>query len=104
MTERIFALAACVLLGASGVAYGAGDPAAGKAKSAICAGCHGPDGNSTIPANPKLAGQHEQYLIAAIKAYQDGTRNNPTMKAMVATLGDEDIQNLAAYFAGQTCK
>jgi cytochrome c553 len=100
-----FAVAAlCGLIGLSGAVYGAGDAAAGKAKSAMCAGCHGPDGNATVPMYPKLAGQHEQYLVSALKAYKDGTRNNPIMKPMAGPLSDQDIENLAAYFSSQPCK
>ncbi|RMD71606.1 MAG: cytochrome c [Gammaproteobacteria bacterium] len=97
-------IAVCALLGAVGAAHAAGDAAAGKAKSVMCAGCHGPDGNSTNPMYPRLAGQHEQYLISAIKAYKEGTRNHPVMKPMAAGLSDQDIENLAAYFSSQKCK
>jgi cytochrome c553 len=79
----------------------AADIAAGKAKSAICASCHGPDGNSVNPLWPNLAGQKEQYLAKQIKAFRDGTRKDPMMAPMVAALTDEDIANLAAYYAAQ---
>lgn len=79
----------------------AGDAAAGKTKSAVCAGCHGADGNSTNPMYPKIAGQHEAYLVKSIKAYKTGGRSDPTMKAMTAGLSDTDIANLAAYFSSQ---
>ena len=82
----------------------AGDAAAGKTKASVCAGCHGIDGNSTNPQWPKLAGQHETYLVIAIKAYQSGARKNPMMAPMVAGLSDEDIQDLAAYYASQEPK
>ena len=81
-----------------------GDPEAGKSKSATCAGCHGPDGNSPSPMYPKIAGQHEQYLVKSIKAYKTGDRKDATMKAMTAALSDQDIENLAAYYASQSCK
>ena len=89
------------LLAASTSAVQAGDAAAGKAKSAICAGCHGPDGNSANAMYPKLNGQHAPYLEKSIKAYKSGERGDPTMKAMTAALSDDDIANLAAYFASQ---
>ena len=92
---------ACALLSGSGVVL-AGDAAAGKAKSTTCAACHGADGNSTIPANPRLAGQHENYLVQAMRDYKSGARSNPVMAGMVAPLSDEDIQDLAAYFASQS--
>jgi len=77
----------------------AGDINAGKAKSASCAGCHGMQGISIAPNFPNLAGQKEQYLTTAINSYRSGARNDPTMKAMVAALTDDDVANLAAYFA-----
>ena len=103
MRKLIVASIACALLGVFGTAH-AGDAAAGKAKSATCAGCHGPDGNSPTPMYPKLAGQHEQYLVKSMKAYKSGNRNDATMKAMMASLTDADIENLAAYYASQSCK
>jgi len=79
----------------------AGDAAAGKAKSALCASCHGPTGISMSPIWPNLAGQKEQYLIKQIKAFRDGTRQDPMMAPMVAALSDTDIENLAAYYSSQ---
>ena len=79
----------------------AGDAAAGKAKSALCASCHGPTGISMSPVWPNLAGQKEQYLIKQIKAFRDGTRQDPMMAPMVAALSDTDIENLAAYYSSQ---
>ena len=79
----------------------AADAAAGKAKSAICASCHGATGISNNPLWPNLAGQKEQYLAKQIKAFRDGIRQDPMMAPMVATLSDDDIANLAAYFASQ---
>ena len=79
----------------------AGDVAAGKAKAALCASCHGPTGISMSPLWPNLAGQKEQYLVKQIKAFRDGTRQDAMMAPMVAALSDADIDNLAAYFASQ---
>lgn len=79
----------------------AGDPQAGKAKSATCVACHGADGNSQIPENPRLAGQYQDYLVHALGEYQSGVRKNPIMRAMVATLSQQDIADLAAWFASQ---
>ena len=79
----------------------AGDVAAGKAKSAICAACHGPTGKSMNPMWPNLAGQKEMYLAKQIKAFRDGIRQDPLMAPMVAALSDDDIANLAAYFSAQ---
>jgi cytochrome c553 len=77
----------------------AGDAAAGEAKSSNCTGCHGRNGKSTMPTNPNLAGQKEQYLVKAIKAYRDGQRKDPMMNSMVAGLSDADIEDLAAFYA-----
>jgi len=79
----------------------AGDAEAGKAKSAICASCHGPAGVSANPLWPNLAGQKEQYLAKQIKAFRDGDRTDAMMAPMVAALSDDDIANLAAYYAAQ---
>lgn len=77
----------------------AGDAAAGKTKAAMCAACHGPMGISIAPQYPNLAGQKELYLTNAIKAYKTGVRKDPTMTAMVASLTEDDITNLAAHFS-----
>lgn len=79
-----------------------GNAEAGKEKSAVCAACHGPDGNSLAPLWPKLAGQHENYLVQQAQAFKVGTRSEPTMSPMAAPLSDQDIADLAAYFATQT--
>lgn len=82
----------------------AGDIEAGKAKSAACAACHGSAGVSPTPVWPNLAGQKEQYLLAQLKAFKDGTRQNAQMAPMVANLSDEDMANLAAYYASLSCQ
>ncbi len=82
----------------------AGDAATGKAKTAVCAGCHGPDGNSPAPNFPKLAGQHESYIIKQLHDFKSGKRKNPIMSAQVAALSDEDMANVAAYFPSQKTK
>ena len=99
MKSLLFALITALLLASTSAM--AGDAAAGKAKSAICAACHGPTGHSMNPMWPNLAGQKEQYLAKQIKAFRDGTRKDPTMAPMVAGLSDDDIANLAAYFSAQ---
>jgi len=85
-------------------AHAGGDPAAGQTKAVVCAACHGVDGNSINPIWPKLAGQHEAYLAKQIRAFRDGVRVDPTMAPMVATLTEEDIDDIAAYFASQKPK
>ncbi len=81
-----------------------GDPAAGQIKSAVCAACHGVDGNSITPIWPKLAGMSQAYLYKQLLEYQkgpQGDRNEPTMAAIVASLTPQDLADLAAYFASQ---
>ena len=77
----------------------AGNADAGKAKAGMCAACHGMDGISAAPIWPNLAGQKEQYLVKQLKAFREGTRSEPTMTALVSSLSDEDIANLAAYYS-----
>ncbi len=76
----------------------AGDAVAGKSKAASCAGCHGPAGISN-PMWPNLAGQQEAYLAKQLKAFRDGTREDPMMSPMAKPLTDTDIENLAAYYS-----
>ena len=82
-------------------AFAKGDAAAGQAKSAICAACHGVDGNSTVPNWPKLAGQHEKYLARQVTLIKSGDRQVPEMLGIVPGLSDQDIEDLSAYFASQ---
>jgi cytochrome c553 len=80
----------------------AGDVAAGKVKAAACAACHGADGNGGAdPSWPKLAGQHENYLVAQLQAFKSGARKDPLMSPMAAPLSQKDIENLAAYYSSQ---
>lgn len=92
------------LLFNSGVVWAKGNIEAGKQKSATCVACHNADGNSTTPAWPKIAGQHENYLTRQVKEIQKGDkgkRNNPAMLAIIANLSEQDIEDLSAYFASQ---
>ncbi|MFL6649749.1 MAG: c-type cytochrome [Sulfurifustaceae bacterium] len=89
---------------AAGAPAASGNPAAGEEKSATCAGCHGITGwRNAYPAYrvPKLGGQNAEYLVAALKAYQTKQRAHSTMQAIAATLSDEDIADLAAYFSAR---
>ncbi len=82
--------------------HAAGDAAAGKSKSAVCAACHGADGNKPIDANtPKLAGQHQDYMAKVLRDYRSGARTNAIMGAQAAALKDQDIDDLSAYFSSQ---
>lgn len=101
--KKLFLIAAAsALIGSAPLALAAGDAAAGQAKSAMCGACHGADGNSASADFPKLAGQNAGYLYKQLAEFKSGARVNPTMQGMVAALSDEDMQNLAAYFASQT--
>lgn len=82
-------------------AQAAGDPEAGKSKAASCAACHGADGNSVNPEWPKLAGQHEGYLVKQLTYFKHGERDNDTMKGMSAGLSERDREDLAAFYASQ---
>ena len=82
-------------------AFAQGDATAGQAKSAICAACHGADGNSVVPNWPKLAGQHEQYLVRQATLIKSGARPVPEMMGITPGLSDQDILDLAAYFTAQ---
>ncbi len=83
----------------------AGDINAGKTKATVCAACHGADGNGGAdPSWPKLAGQHENYLIAQLTAFKTGTRQNPLMAGMAAGLSKKEIEDLAAYFSSLTLR
>ncbi len=80
-----------------------GDPTAGKNKTAMCAGCHGISGfRAAYPETyqvPKLGGQNPAYIVAALKAYKAGERNHATMKAIAFSLTEQDMADLAAYYA-----
>lgn len=77
----------------------AGDAELGKAKATACVACHGEDGRGTAPNFPVLAGQYADYLVHALKLYRSGERNNALMSPMAAGLSDDDIADLAAYYA-----
>jgi cytochrome c553 len=81
----------------------AGDPVKGREKTRMCEGCHGIEGWRTafpeVYRVPKLGGQHEAYIAAALKEYKSGARIHPSMRAIAGGLTDDDIANLAAYYA-----
>lgn len=92
LTATLFAIA--------GAAQASGDVESGKARAAVCAACHGADGNKSIDNNtPKLAGQYEGYLVKVLTDYRAGIRVNAIMNAQASTLKDQDIADLSAYFA-----
>ncbi|MCX4188335.1 c-type cytochrome [Methylophaga sp. OBS4] len=79
----------------------AGDPAAGKAESAMCAACHGVDGNSLSDGFPKLAGQHEGYIVKQLADFKSGARQNAIMAPMVTNLTEQNMADLGAYYASK---
>jgi cytochrome c553 len=105
MTAKLAATLICAAaLGSSAPVLAAGTKEAGQAKSTTCIACHGVDGNSANPEWPSIAGQHESYLAKQLKAFRDGTRQNPLMTPMAAALTDQDIADLAAFYASQTAR
>ncbi|MGH8802443.1 MAG: c-type cytochrome [Casimicrobiaceae bacterium] len=84
-----------------------GDPARGQDKTRMCEGCHGLDGYRTaypvVYSVPRIGGQHPEYLAQALHEYRDGQRSHPSMRAIAASLSDQDIADLAAYY-GQSGK
>jgi cytochrome c553 len=102
MKKTFVALGICTLLANTAFAEGivAGDAEAGKNKAITCGACHGGDGNSVNPVWPSLAGQHPTYTVAQLQAFKNGTRSEPLMLGQVMSLSDEDMRNLAVYFAG----
>ena len=87
---------------AAGAIQAEGDPAAGQAKSQICAGCHGLDGNSLMPQNPVLAGQVPGYIAQQLAQFKSGVRKNAIMAGMTQLLSEQDMQDLDAWFSSQT--
>jgi len=106
MSLRI--LFAATLAALSVPALAAGDAAAGAKKNFQCQGCHGIPGWKTafpeIYQVPKLGGQKAPYIVSALKAYKGGDRDHPTMRAVVADLSDQDMEDLAAYYAQTPAK
>lgn len=102
--KHLMQIAVTLLLLISIPAFAVGDAADGQAKSAICAACHGADGNSTVPNWPKLAGQHEAYMVHQLNLIQSGARPVPEMTGIVAGMSEQDFADISAYFASQTAK
>ncbi|RUO69632.1 c-type cytochrome [Idiomarina ramblicola] len=104
-----FAIFLGLFFGTAGIAVAqSGDAEAGKEKSQVCAACHGPNGESPTDMYPHLAGQHEKYLLKQLKDYKlasetggEEGRSNPVMMGQVASLSEQDMADLAAFFASQ---
>ena len=94
--KTILILAAAMALSATA---SAADPAAGREKAKACAVCHGENGVSQVPDFPKLAGQHQDYIVRALNDYKSGARKNAIMAGQVANLKRGDIADLAAYYS-----
>ncbi len=103
MKTTTIALCASLLLVLAVPAQAAGDPKAGQLKTSMCAGCHGIPGwrtaYPTVYSVPKLGGQHADYIVAALKEYKNGERSHPSMIAIAGSLSEQDMEDLAAYYA-----
>ncbi len=107
MTKPILlaAVLAAALSTTQAMAQGApaGDAAKGRDKTQMCQGCHGIDGWRTaypeVYSVPRIGGQHEAYLVRALQGYKSGERSHPSMRAIAASLSDQDVADLAAYYA-----
>ncbi len=98
MKYKLLVATLAALLVMISTAQAGGDANAGKQKAATCAGCHGADGKGVAP-NPALAGLKESVIIEQLKAYKSGAKANPIMKTFAAPLSDQDMADLAAYYA-----
>jgi cytochrome c553 len=99
---KTFSTLLTVALTMPGLAIAAGSPEAGENKAYTCTGCHGiPGYNNVYPTYkvPKIGGQNYEYMVIALKAYRDGERTHSTMELQAQALSDQDIEDVAAYFA-----
>jgi cytochrome c553 len=103
MKRMLLTLGIFALLGFVSAAQAAGDAQAGKAKAGACAGCHGANGEGVKP-NPALAGKPEGEMVQALMDYKSGKRANPIMKTFATQLSDQDMANVAAYYASLKAK
>jgi cytochrome c553 len=102
------ALAAAAPFAADAQSAPAGSAAAGYQKTQMCAGCHGIEGWRTafpeVYKVPKIGGQHQAYIVKALQEYKSGERSHPSMRAIAASLSDQDMADLAAYYAQASLK
>ena len=102
MKKKLLALSlALAFTSTSGILHAEGNISSGKEKAAACVSCHGDNGNSVVSSFPKLAQQHSSYLIKQLKAFKSGTRQNPMMSSIAMGLTEEDMIDIAAYYAEQ---
>jgi len=106
-----YCLILALFLATTAAVQAKGDPEAGKTKSLVCAACHGTDGNSAIPMNPKLAGQHQGYIVKQLQEFKlasqtggEEGRNNAIMNGQAMLLSEQDMQDISAYFSSQELK
>jgi len=106
LTAMCLGLAVVLVPGVTRAAEG--NPAAGKGKTSMCAGCHGIPGYKTaFPVTysvPKLGGQHAAYIVKALQGYRNGDRTHPSMRAVAAGLTDQDMADIAAYYASTAAR
>jgi cytochrome c553 len=104
----LLTLSAATALLLSASAWAEGDPARGRARAQMCAGCHGiADYRTAYPEVypvPKIGGQQAGYIVKSLQDYKTGARKHPTMRGIAATLSDQDMADLAAYYAGDAPK
>lgn len=97
-----------VVVATAGPVSAAGDAAAGSKKIGMCQGCHGIEGFRTaypeVYSVPKLGGQSAGYIVAALKAYKVGDRQHPSMRSIAASLSEQDMADLAAYYSSAARK
>ena len=112
--KLIAPLLVAAFLAATSLSVSANEPAPAKAKpdlakgeasfGAVCAACHGADGNSTTPTYPKLAQQHPEYLVKQLQEFKSGKRENAIMKGFASTLSEEDMKNIAYWLTSKEAK
>ena len=103
MIKKLFAvsISSILIIVAPSLVYAQGDIEAGETKATACASCHGEDGNSMVPSYPKLAGQHEGYLVKQLEAFKDNSRDAPMMAPYAMGLDEESMADIAAYYASK---
>ena len=107
MTRALLTTSALALALLAGPAFAKGDPAKGKQLAYTCTGCHGiVEYKNAYPSYrvPKIGGQNEAYIVAALTGYKKGERNHPTMKAQASSFSDKDIADIAAYLSSLKSK
>ena len=97
------AMLGTALLVSAGTVFAGGDAVVGQQKATACAACHGTTGVSTYATAqaPIIGGQYADYIVRALKDYQSGKRDNPIMKGLAASLSEQDMEDIAAYFSSQ---